>query len=76
MISEQPLPGQGEPATGAIRAATQARSHARSGEPTDGGDPACWARLVCQECGAVISEGHRAGCSYSSHPAGPLRTGS
>ncbi|MBO0806372.1 MAG: hypothetical protein J2P25_25260 [Nocardiopsaceae bacterium] len=27
-----------------------------------GGDPACWAGLVCQECGAVISEGHRPGC--------------
>ena len=27
-----------------------------------GGDPACWASLVCFECGAVVSEGHRAGC--------------
>jgi hypothetical protein len=27
-----------------------------------GGDPACWAGLVCQECGAVIAEGHRPGC--------------
>ncbi len=32
-------------------------------EEVTGGDPACWAGLVCQECGAVISEGHRAGCS-------------
>jgi hypothetical protein len=29
-----------------------------------GGDPVCWARLVCQECGAVLSEGHNAGCSF------------
>jgi hypothetical protein len=41
----------------------------------DGGDPACWACLVCQECGAVVSEGHRTGCSESPQPADPLRTG-
>ena len=33
------------------------------GEAWEGGDPACWAGIVCQECGAVLSEGHRAGCS-------------
>ncbi|WP_300605072.1 hypothetical protein [Trebonia sp.] len=30
--------------------------------PEEGGDPVCWAHLVCLECGAVIREGHRAGC--------------
>jgi uncharacterized protein YeaO (DUF488 family) len=28
----------------------------------EGGDPACWANLICAECGAVVSEGHRQGC--------------
>lgn len=44
----------------------------RSGErhprsPVDqGGDPACWAGLICPECGAVLEEAHhRAGCSQS-----------
>jgi hypothetical protein len=34
-----------------------------------GGDPVFWARLVCQECGAVLSEGHNAGCSSRDEPA-------
>ncbi len=33
-------------------------------ERTDGGDPACWAHLVCPDCGAVETEGHRAGCRF------------
>jgi hypothetical protein len=28
-----------------------------------GGDAVCWAHLVCEECGAITTEGHRAGCS-------------
>jgi hypothetical protein len=33
-------------------------------EPEDeqGGDPVCWAHLVCPECGSIVSEGHRDGC--------------
>lgn len=27
-----------------------------------GGEAACWAHLVCPECGAMESEGHRPGC--------------
>ena len=66
MASDQPLPEQGGPSADPLRAATWAPSPGGNGEAGDGGDPACWARLVCQECGAVVSEGHLAGCSFSS----------
>jgi hypothetical protein len=29
----------------------------------EGGEAACWAHLVCPECGAITTEGHRPGCS-------------
>jgi hypothetical protein len=34
-----------------------------AGDDAVGGDPVCWAHLVCEECGAVTAEGHRADCS-------------
>lgn len=34
-------------------------------EYEEGGDPVCWAHLVCTECGAIVSEGHRAGCELA-----------
>lgn len=41
-------------------------------EPVDeqGGDPVCWAHLVCPECGAVVTEGHRAGCELERQQPG------
>ncbi len=36
---------------------------AHAAESADhGGDSACWAHLVCPECGALSSEGHHEGC--------------
>jgi hypothetical protein len=29
----------------------------------EGGESACFAHLVCEECGALEHEGHHAGCS-------------
>jgi hypothetical protein len=41
-------------------------------EPTagvdEGGDAACWLHLVCPDCGAISSEGHRPGCEPAQQP--------
>lgn len=34
-------------------------------DPDEGGDPACWAHEICQECGRVPSDGHLETCSLS-----------
>ena len=33
------------------------------GTVEQGGEPACFANLVCPECGWVTTEGHAAGCA-------------
>jgi hypothetical protein len=33
------------------------------GDEEQGGEPACFANLVCPECGWVTTEGHAAGCA-------------
>jgi uncharacterized protein YeaO (DUF488 family) len=35
-------------------------------EPDGGGEAVCWAHLVCPECGAVETEGHREGCALAA----------
>lgn len=32
----------------------------------DAGEPACYAHLVCPECGAVTTEGHLPGCGLAA----------
>ena len=54
--------------------ALDATSHASEPKPIDasiplecGGDPACWAHLVCEECGSVLDGSvHRETCSARS----------
>ena len=42
------------------------------GEP-EGGEAACWAHLVCPDCGAIETEGHRPDCG--SGRQGPAAVG-
>jgi hypothetical protein len=37
----------------------------------EGGEAACWAHLVCYDCGSMVTEGHRPGCP-SAPPAGAV----
>lgn len=32
-------------------------------DPDEGGDPACWAHEICEECGRAASDGHFETCS-------------
>jgi uncharacterized protein YeaO (DUF488 family) len=38
---------------------------ARQERDREAGDPACFAHLVCPECGAVVTEGHRPSCAQA-----------
>lgn len=48
------------------QAAVLARLLQAAIDADEGGEPACFAHLVCAECGAVTTEGHRPGCSVGS----------
>ena len=54
---------------GLSQAAALARLLRQSAEPEEtGGEAACFAHLVCPECGAVTTEGHRPGCALAAAP--------
>ena len=51
------------------QAAVLARLLRELAEPEEaGGEAACFAHLVCPECGAVTTEGHRPGCEQAPTP--------
>ena len=54
-----------EPAYPATSPELVTREALPSADPTTGGETACWAHLVCTECGAMLSEGHRQDCGLS-----------
>jgi hypothetical protein len=62
----KPIPRPGDDAAGPEDA-----DRAESADPA-GGEAACWAHLVCPECGAVTSEGHRDGCGLATHRRDPV----
>ena len=54
---------------GHSQAAVLARLLCQPAEPEEaGGEAACFAHLVCPECGAVTTEGHRPGCALAAAP--------
>jgi len=44
-------------------ALAQLLRHQALSESAEGGDAACWAHLVCPECGAITTGGHRPDCA-------------
>ena len=66
---------RGHPPGEAMRACLVAAELARllrqsAGPEETGGEAACFAHLVCPECGAVTTEGHRPGCQESREQDG------
>ncbi len=64
MTEDQQQREDDDSAAGLASPAGEIRLIAPLEEDQEGGDPVCWAHLVCDECGAISAEGHRAGCSW------------
>jgi hypothetical protein len=63
MTEDKPRRGDGDLAAGPAPLAGEIRLVTPLAEDEEGGSPVCLAHLVCDECGAITTEGHRAGCS-------------
>ena len=67
MTEDQPRREDDNLAAGPLPSASRLRTVAPlTAADEEGGDPVCWAYLVCEECSAITTEGHRDGCSRSS----------
>jgi hypothetical protein len=63
MTEDKPRREDDGRAAGPASPAGEIRLVARLAEDgEEGGDPVCLAHLVCDECGAITTEGHRVGC--------------
>jgi len=62
-MADEPPRDNDETTAAPLPLGSEMRPVAPIGEDEAGGDPVCWAHLVCEECGAVTTDGHRAGCS-------------
>lgn len=68
MTGEQPRNGPGVPAAGRPPVNVLAPSAGQPAADAEGGEAACWANRVCEECGTVQGEHHREGCSLATPP--------
>ena len=68
MPGEHPQHGGQEHGTGR-RTVTGGPAAASGAEVETGGEAACWAHLLCPDCGAVAGEDHRDGCALGPPPA-------
>jgi hypothetical protein len=68
-MSEQPPQIPANPSIRDPASETQRSPRHRAAGIDEGGEAACWAHLVCPDCGAVASEGHQPDCR--THPPAP-----
>ena len=68
-MAEQDRRGRAAPAESPSGPADESRPGIESADFEHPGEAACWAHLVCPECGAMISEGHRGGCEWNAADA-------